>query len=189
MAVNFYSISQNEQENDSLIYLDEIIIYNNDKNCNKLLTKGKKNSTFSVSTKSEIVSLISNIPNGRINSVKFFFNNRKNIIYEQNFFRLKMYDVENNLPNKVIISKELRFTVSEKKEYIILDLNPLEISNKKQLFIGIELLNESKNHSFSIDCNSNKNNSSTFYKLSDSNNWFEIPDIDIRMELNVGCDK
>lgn len=187
LTVNFYSFSQNEILKDSIIHLEEIILYENNKNCTKIKTEGKKNSTFSVSNKSEIVTLISNIPTGRLNSIKLFFNKRNNMTYEKNHFRLKIYDIKHNLPHKEIISKELRFTVSKKKEYITLDLSPLELKNRSDIFIGVELLNQNENLSFSIDCNTNSEYSNTFYKHANSDNWLKIPNIDLRMELDVSC--
>lgn len=181
------SYSQNEILNDSVIQLEEVILYQKNDNCNKIKTDGKKNSTFSVSNKSEFVSLISDIPNGRISSLKLFFNTRKNTSFKKTTFRLKIYGVEDKLPFKEIITSELRFNVSKKKEFIKLDLSKLELINNNELYIGIELLDENENFTFSIDCKTNKNKSNTYYKLTETSNWLKIPDINIRMEIEVNC--
>lgn len=181
-----FSYSQNEILNDSIIHLEEVFLSQKKENCTKIKTEGKKNSTFSVSNKSELVSLIDNIPNGKINSLKLFFNRRKKASFKKTSFRLKIYRVKDKLPCKEIITSELRFNVSKKKEYIKLDLNKLELINNNQLYIGIELLDENENITFSLDCNTNKSN--TYYKLIETDNWLKIPNISIRMEIEINCD-
>jgi len=127
------------------------------------------------------------IGNGKITSLKLFFNRRKKAEFKKTFFRLKIYETKNNLPHNELFSTDLRFDVSTKKEFIELDLKPLELTGDNDLFIGIELLEENQSFTFSIDCNTQKKESNTYYKLKETENWLKIPNIDIRMKIELDC--
>ena len=180
--------SQEKQEG-GIIYLKEVIVEQSKKYNKKvsIKTKGKKNSTFSVQASSTFVSKIEDLPKGKISSVKFYFNNRKNTDFYRNNFRLKIFKVNSdNKPGSEILEKDIRFSVNaDHKGEIELDLSELDLLNLNEIFLGLELLNQNNELGFSLDCVTVKK-PTTYYKLENKDNqWFQIPNIKIRSELVI----
>ena len=173
---------------DSIIQLEEVTIENK-KNQEKKIsikTKGKKNSTFSVQKSSIFVSRINNIPNGKIFSIKFYFNNRKNTKFYKNNFRLKLFRVNSeNKPGEEILNEKINFSINANhKGEIELNISQLDLVNLTELFLGLELLNQNNDLGFSIDCITAKN-AFTYYKSNSTDHWIKLPNMKIRTELIV----
>lgn len=182
------TFSQSSSKNDSIIYLDEVIVNanNNFSNIKTILTKGKQNISFSMRNKGIIISMVENIPQGNINTLNFFFNNNKKRAYKDVEFRLIIYSVDiNNMPEKEVFNDDFRFIIKNiDKGKISLDLRKLNLKNYDKLFIGLELLKNSDSQDFLIDCNSVKNNN-TFIKMEGMGNWFQKQGSDLKTELII----
>lgn len=181
------TFSQSSSKNDSIIYLDEVIVNANNTNFSNIktiLTKGKQNISFSMRNKGIIISLVENIPQGNINTLSFYFNNNKKRTYKDVEFRLIIYSVDiNNMPEKEVFNDDFRFIVKNiDKGKISLDLRKLNLKNYDKLFIGLELLKNRDSQDFLIDCNSVKNNN-TFIKMEGMENWLKKQGSDLKTEI------
>jgi hypothetical protein len=182
------SFSQGFSKYDSLIYLDEVIINANSNliNIKTLKTKGKQNVSFTMKNKGKIISLVENIPSGKIKTVIFFFNNNTKKVYKDVEFRLVIYSVDNNnKPDKELFNNDFRFLVKNSdKGNISLDLSKLNILNYKNLFFGLELLKNSDSNDFQVDLNSAKNNN-TFIQMEGMENWFKKQGSELKTEIII----
>lgn len=189
ILVQSYCIAQTE-ELDNTIYLDEVAVYNYSKNNyrKKHKTKGKQNSNISTSVNATFFTLIKNPPEGIIKSIKFFFNERKNLETKNVKFDLLFVDtLDKEILRKKSVIKKYRFQISKMdKGEIELDISPLGIKVYKDFFIGIQRIDDFSDMGidFSIDCNSRKGD--TIYVNDAPNNlWYKIPNSNIKIELKV----
>lgn len=187
LFTNTLCFSQSFSLNDSIIYLDEVIINsNNTNNLVTIKTKGKQNTSFSMKNKGKIISLVDNMPSGKIKTLIFFFNNNKKISYKDVEFKLIIFTVDNNnMPDKELFNDDYRFLVkNSEKGKIILDLSKLNLKNYDKLFFGLELVKNSNTKDFLIDFNSVKNNN-TFIKMEGMENWFKKQGSDLKTEIII----
>ncbi len=187
LFTNTLCFSQSFSLNDSIIYLDEVIINsNNTYNLVTIKTKGKQNNSFSMKNKGKIISLVDNMPSGKIKTLIFFFNNNKKISYKDVEFKLIIFTVDNNnMPDKELFNDDYRFLVkNSEKGKIILDLSKLNLKNYDKLFFGLELVKNSNTKDFLIDFNSVKNNN-TFIKMEGMENWFKKQGSDLKTEIII----
>ncbi|MDT0689064.1 hypothetical protein RM549_04660 [Salegentibacter sp. F188] len=182
---NLYSQDHNEEE---VIFLEEVTVnaIRDYKDRVIIKTEGKRNATFSVAEKSIFVSRISNIPEGKISSIKFYFNRRKKTNFTENSFRLKIYHINSELqPGRIINKNDIRFLVTpDHKGEIELDLLNMDLQHLTEIYIGLELLNNNEELGFSLDCITSSD-SFSFYKRANSDEWLKIPNIKIRNQLVV----
>lgn len=185
-----YSLSycQGFSKNDSIIYLEEVMVTAkiHTDHIKIIKTKGKQNTSFSMRNKGIIISLVENIPLGKVKSLIFFFNNDKNRLYKDAEFRLVIFSVDkNNMPGKEVFDVDYRFIIKNNdKGKILLDLRKLNLKNYDKLFFGLELLKNSDGHDFFIDCNSVKNNN-TFIKIEGMENWLKKQGSDLKTEIKI----
>lgn len=172
--------------NDSIVYLNEIVITNTKhlRKHKKVKTKGKSNMAFAIKQNASFISLIDNLPKGEIQSIYFYSKHKKNSSNESLTFRLRVYSSKENKPNKDLLTQETRFEINGNKETIVLDVSKLQLSTEEQLFIGLELLEYKEGINYSISCNANTTNTS-FVKIPDYQNWVSVPNMCIKTKLII----
>lgn len=190
----FVSINSYSQTKDT-IRLEEVKILATNKKVEHLKTKGKLSSLTGNPIKG-IISKVDEIPDGKLSSIKFFFN-RSPIFFLKDSDRATYKDVELGLliyevkddgtPGELLIDKVIIFTLnSQNNGFIELDLKPLYLNTSKTMFFGIELLNKQIGKDFKImtKCN-NKNSNLLYLKTWNSENWYHS-DIPCEMKLDIG---
>jgi len=177
------------------IRLEEVKIFTTNKKVEHLKTKGELSSLTGNPIKG-IISKVDEIPEGKLSSIKFFFN-RSSILFLKDSERanyknvelvLLIYDVKaDGTPGELLIDKVIMFTLnSQNNDFIELDLNPLHLNTSITMFFGIELLNKQIGKDFKImtKCN-NKNSNLLYLKTWNSENWYHS-DIHCGMKLDIG---
>lgn len=189
IIIQSFCVAQMEELNNT-IYLDEVAVYSEikKKHEKKYKTKGKQNSTISTALNTTFYFLIKNPPKGVIKTIKFFFNEQKNLQAKNVEFDLLLVDaLDKETLRKKSTIKRYRFQISKThRGEIELDIYPLEIQLDNSFFIGIQRVDNSPSMGidFTIDCNSRKGD--TIY-INDAQNklWYEIPNSNIKTELRV----
>lgn len=177
------------------IRLEEVKIHSTNKKVQLLKTKGKL-SSFSGNPIKGIISKVDEIPDGKLSSIKLFFNrspvfflkDRDRANYKDVELRLLIYDVKDDgSPGELLNEKTIIFTLnSQNNGFIELDLKPLYLNTSKTMYFGIELLNKQIGKDFKImtKCN-NKNSNLLYLKTWNSENWYHS-DIPCEMKLDIG---
>jgi hypothetical protein len=188
--------AQIEKDKDTAVYLPEVNVF----------SKNKRQKTFQLKTKgysttatlpgiSEFVCLVREIPKGKLQSIRLFFNpnlseayKRKwNIDYKPLEIELKIYESANRIP-ATSITNDVRFIVDDQqKKAIELDLTSLNIDTSPELFFGIGIINPSNTNDMILQCLADKN-ATTFYKGQGSDEWgtvYEGMGINIKMVLTI----
>lgn len=180
-----YGISAS-QSNDSIIYLKEVVISNSVRPKEiKINYNGTRDESMGFYENQKIVSLISNIPDGKLTSVELFFD-------------VKLYDTSKNLelglliyeinsegqPGTSLLPENVRFKVQgNKREKITLDLSELNLVTKQNLFIGFETINLNKGV-FVAKLSENRKAISYYKNLND--NWFvPVRKKPVQLRLNI----
>ena len=175
------------QSNDSIIYLDEVIISKTKVPKEVLLkNKGTRDERVGFYENQKIVSLITNIPKGKISSITLFFDVKLYKKPKDLELGLLIFEkVDNGFPGKSLTNKEIRFIVKgSKKEKIVLDLTDLEINSQNELFFGFETINL-KGGVFIAEMIENKN-AVSFSQRKSSVEWFvPVRKVPVELKLNI----
>ena len=118
----------------------------------KVKTKGEELAAHSFTDITTHVSLLKDIPAGKLQSVTFYFNSglinlsKKNfdIDYQDTTLALVIYEVgADGKPGNVVGDKQLQFVVAkDHKGALEVDVSALHIPSLPQLFIGLTAVNE-----------------------------------------------
>ncbi|MEC4005861.1 hypothetical protein OX283_014415 [Flavobacterium sp. SUN052] len=188
------SINSYSQIKDT-IRLEEVKILSTNKKVEHLKTKGKLSSLTGNLIKG-IISKVDEIPDGKLSSIKFFFNSSP-LFYIKDTDKADYRDVELGLliynvkedgtPGELLIDKVIIFKLNSKNQkFIELDLKPLYLNSSKTMFFGIELLNKQIGKDFKIMTKCNNENSNLLYmKTWKSEKWYSS-DIPCEMKLDIG---
>lgn len=189
-----------ELEKNSIVNLESITVKTNtNKKILTIKTHGKNSVMGFIHNTGEIVSVIQNIPSGKLISVAFYFNqipfsffklfSNEKFIFRDMDFRLVIYEVnDKSFPGKLLISENIRFTVeANEKGKVELDIRPLNLNTQNKLYIGVQSLDKSLGESpdFRISTIISDEGKSMVKPL-DSNNWGLIPNnVQLKMKLKI----
>ena len=177
------------------IKLKEIKIVATNKKVKHIKTKGKSSSITGNAIKS-IISRIDEIPDGKLYSIKFFFNSSVFFFikddnkqeYKDVEMGLLIYKAkEDGTPGELLTDKIIRFTLHPNDSGSIdLNLRSLYLNTSKTMFFGIELLNKQIGNDFKIMTNCNEENSKSLYiKTWNNADWY-FSNIPCGMKINLG---
>lgn len=184
----FFSLktySQNTVSKDSVIYLKEVVV-SSKKGKGKIVkvkTKGEELSTDVLESSEEEVSLISNLPEGHLLSVRFWFNcglinlakKALGINYKDTRLALVIYEVGiDNKPGKVISDREIVFTVKKNKRGSIeLDISKLNIKSSNKIFIGLARMDKKNGRDVVVKIDKNEHGIS-YYNPNGKDKWEHV---------------
>lgn len=108
---------------------------------------------------------------------KFHFSIAKNK-YDTLFFRLNVYSVKNNLPDKNILKKNIFVSTNSKKGVVTVDLKPYSIVLDGDFFISLEWiknLTEISDLSNSLMFSASILNNKCYYRKTSQDSWKKVP--------------
>lgn len=200
---NTFIKAQNNTSKDSIIFLKEINVTSEQKK-KKQITKVHLDGRPSYSGLRQIekiVSAVTNIPNGHLSYVDFYFNTgivnlfkkKLEIEYKDTELGLLLYEFdENGLPGKPISENEITFTVKENDSgKFRIDLSTLNLENYKNLYIGFLVLTKSDSKQNTIYVRfSEKENASTYivnkiYQSQDWKKYYSATPTHIKLTLGI----
>lgn len=129
----------------------------------------------------EIITLVDNLPKGKLGSVNFYFNkvdaesyslNKKH--FKEADFEVVLYDVNDEDMPGILSAVDREYMVVDKahRGKITVDLSYLNIETNKKMFIGIRKLSANDDKSFLVDCLcSGRDKYTTYYKENASSTW------------------
>jgi len=196
-ALKIYS---QQTAKDSIIYLDEVVVTKKvtKAKIKKLKTKGSNVSGLGMQKLPAEVSLIKDIPEGYLNYVVFDFNSgivnifRKgsDVVYKDTELSLVIYAVaQDGSPGEKLNESEVRFVVKEDHRGTLkLNLTPLNLQSRPQLFIGIESLSSEQGNSMVLKLQESKE--AVSYTKSKDGKWYrwEFYDFSIQIKMEVGVE-
>lgn len=204
-SVLLFSISINAQETtqkDSIIVLREIKILKK-KKAKKHITKidldGRPNFG-GLNQISKIVSVVKNIPEGRLSYVDFYFNcglvnflkKKLDINYKDTELGLLVYEVaQDGKPGKAISENEIKFIV--KKEHngrFRIDLSTLNLYHRN-IYMGVQVLSKLDDKEKNIYVRFSENENASTYIVSEnykSANWHKYYSPKAHFKLSLGVE-
>ncbi|RZJ69752.1 MAG: hypothetical protein EOO45_13335 [Flavobacterium sp.] len=183
LCFSFFSkaVSQ-DMPKDSIIYLEEISVSrdNSKREVERIKTKGKEMAADAFQYTSTEVSLIDNIPDGYLRSIKFFFNTGLGN-QQQKDFQIKYKDIElglviyevnaDGIPGQALSDNDIRFVVKrDHKGSVELNLSPLYLRSQKKLFFGLRAITEQTGRNIVLKIMNNET-AYTFCKPQGSDAW------------------
>lgn len=181
----FFSLkiySQNVVSKDSVIHLKEVVV-NSKKGKGKIVkvkTQGEEFSSDVLESSEEEVSLINNLPEGYLHSVRFWFNcglinlakKALKIDYKDTRLALVIYEMgKDNKPGKIISDREIVFTVKKNKRGSIeLDISKLNIKSADKIFIGLARMDKKNGRDVVIKVDKNEHGIS-YYNPNGKDKW------------------
>ncbi len=187
-----------EVPKDSIIYLQEVVISKNKSKAKivKIKTEGRTVDGLGMQKLPGQISLIKNIPTGYLSYVTFNFNSgfinlhkkSSGVVYKNTELSLVIYTVnKDGAPGDRLNDTEIRFIVGEKhRGDLKLDLQPLHLQSRDQLFIGIESLSSEEGNSMVLELQQSK--TAVSYTKDKEGNWYvwSFYDIGLQIKMQVG---
>ena len=145
----------------------------------------------------EIITLVDNLPKGKLGTVTFYFNKIDTESYRQNSkyfkdadFEVVLYDVnDDDMPGiPSAIEKQVMVVDKAHRGKVTVDLSYFGIDTNKKMFIGLrKLTSGNDNRSFLIDCLcSGQDKYITYYRKDASARWQRRwVCAAIKMEVNI----
>jgi len=180
LLTGIYCIAQVPDIAKDTLNLEEVIVTNNGRKqkTREVKIEGVCSSPEDMKDAAELITLVEELPKGKLGSVAFYFNKidpetlKKNSgRFKEAEFEVVLYDVDREGMPGIPSAVEMEYMVVDKahRGKVTVNLSYLKIDTNGKMFIGLRKLSKDpENRSFLVDCLCNGQDKYTTYTRKDA---------------------